>query len=885
MEGNPLSQSVLNACPTTGSRIGPYELGEQLGAGGMGVVFKATRADGQFHKEVAIKFLQWHMTHERYQRFLYEKEILASLDHPNICRLLDAGVAESGQPYFVMEYVQGQNLVQFAEKLGLRERLNLFNQICHAVHFAHTNLVVHRDLKPSNILVNEQGEVTLLDFGISKVLKTESADLTQTHQQVMTPDYASPEQIEGNPISTASDIYGLGLLLFELITGVRPFAGASSSNIARLQHAILEHQPPLPSSRFEPPARLSTPSQKRWLVSLREDLDWVCLKALEKKPENRYSSALELADEIHGFLTGAPVTARQHHRWYKTRKFVTRNLTAVIYAGLFMALLLGASIFHTVKITQQKNKALHESQKSRQFVNYLSGIFRSSSPDNVTNTTLTAKELLDRGTQTLEIELGDQPDLRAEMLMVLGYIYHNLGFFEKSKSLLEESVAFFEQQSDRHEDLISESNLYLSYTYLQLEEYDQAKGTLAVALDHFKKQEPSSKLVSCYLEFSLLSWKQNQIEESQAYCLMAAETYERCSDCSNRQLGSIYHRFGLINQIRGELDEALIYFQKALDIADRDMSSVLSYSNDLMGIADILVEKDEWSRAEALVLKAMESRLTVLEENHPDIGQCHHFLGLVYRKQGRWQESDHHYRQALSIRTKAFGDDHHKTTHTKTNYGILLREMGRFEEAEPLYREALSSLIESYGENHWRVAVGYNNLGRLLLDMDRIDEAVSNSTSARTIFINTMGEGHQNVGITWINSGFAILEQGKLVEAQFAFEQAQHILTDALGPDHHRFGLVYLGLARIQMQQSNHAQAMSLLEKSLAITLGKFGPVDHRTAEVEIYLAACLHKLGKADEARSILSKQKETGSVSKLHNPATKRELNKLSKLLLPDG
>ncbi|MBL8227835.1 MAG: serine/threonine protein kinase [Bryobacterales bacterium] len=336
-------------------QIGPYAVDRELGRGGMGVVYLARRADKQFQKLVAIKLMHTSlMDDEMLKRFRAERQILASLEHPNIARLLDGGTTEQGEPYFVMEYVRNAMPLRRhvdEQALPIRERLRLFRIVCGAVHYAHQRLVVHRDLKPANILVTEEGEIKLLDFGIAKqlipVFGGEEAPHTRTGHAAMTPEYASPEQIRGEALGTTSDVYSLGVVLFDLLTGRLPFP--SQENVISMMHAICEVEPPKPSTvvvSVEPPTNAPTTQRDRWKLSreLTGDLDNIVLRALEKDPERRYSSAMELSDDIGRYLEGLPVLARKASGFYRARKFAARHRAVIVSAAAAILLLIGGTV-------------------------------------------------------------------------------------------------------------------------------------------------------------------------------------------------------------------------------------------------------------------------------------------------------------------------------------------------------------------------------------------------------------------------------------------------------------------------------------------------------------------------------------------------------------
>jgi serine/threonine protein kinase len=348
--GDFLSKPVLPAATepdVVGRRIGPYRVLGRIGYGGMGVVYRAVRDDDVFHKTVALKIVHGGATPEHMRRLAQERQILARLQHPNIATILDGGTTDEGQPFLVMEYVEGAPIDTYCSirSLGTRERLEIFRTVCGAVHYAHQNLVVHRDLKPQNILVTADGQPKLLDFGIAKLLAAgvdPDEAPTATLLPMMTPDYASPEQVRGQPVTTASDVYSLGVVLYELLTGRRPYTVRADS-LDEIVRAVCDTEPELPSAAVRTGSVDAT--QSHALPSeLTGDLDTIVLKALRKEPSRRYLSALELSDDVHRHLAGLPVLARKDTLRYRVGKFAGRHRTAVAGAGLVLVSLVGGIV-------------------------------------------------------------------------------------------------------------------------------------------------------------------------------------------------------------------------------------------------------------------------------------------------------------------------------------------------------------------------------------------------------------------------------------------------------------------------------------------------------------------------------------------------------------
>ena len=430
-----------------GTQVGPYRLMRELGAGGMGVVWLAERTDGILKRPVALK-LPLMPVHQRAlaERFSRERDILASLTHANIARLYDAGITVAGQPYLALEYVLGQPLGEYCDRhhLDVRSRIGLLIQVVRAVQYAHANLVVHRDLKPSNILVTDSGEVRLLDFGVAKLIgdgEPGESELTHIAGRAHTPSYASPEQISGAPVSIASDVYSLGVIGYELLTGSRPYR-PSADGRAALEHAVLNSDPLRPSLAVTPEAaeQRGLVTERKLATLLEGDLDTILLKSLKKRPEDRYATADALAEDLERHLRGDAIDARADSRWYRLRKFARRNRVAVgATATIAVALVTGLSI-----ALWQAQEARHEADRANAVQQFMLDLFRANEagqPDPISARKATARELLDRGAQRIQTALETQPEARIELLDTLARLYAELGLWAEAGDLTEQQIA------------------------------------------------------------------------------------------------------------------------------------------------------------------------------------------------------------------------------------------------------------------------------------------------------------------------------------------------------------------------------------------------------------------------------------------------------------
>src|ERR1700675_2699046 len=445
-----------------GTRVGPYRVVSILGYGGMSTVYRGERDDSQYHRVVAIKVLQHATVHPRLRSRLHsERHILATLDHGSIARLIDSGDLEDGTPYLVMEYVDGESIDSYCDSrtLFIRERLELFISVCAGVHYAHRNFVVHRDIKASNIFVTDEGVPKLLDFGIAKLLAPESLShtlpVTRLQERILTPENAAPEQVLGRPITTATDIYALGVLLYQLLTGRSPYRLLSYSQL-QLERAICMDDPVRPSQMVvsklsgENDADRSRISDRRGLspqrlrTRLSGDLDAIIGMAMRKEPDRRYPSVEALAADVQRHLTGRPVRARQGDWRYHSAKFLRRHTLAVagiaaIIVGL--SVVAGITLWQNHRIELAREATAQERDRAQQVSAFLVDVFSQADPFTAQGEQPTARDLLDRGAQKILSNSNLQPEVRAQLLESIGLAYRRQGLSERAVPLLEQAVA------------------------------------------------------------------------------------------------------------------------------------------------------------------------------------------------------------------------------------------------------------------------------------------------------------------------------------------------------------------------------------------------------------------------------------------------------------
>ena len=448
-----------------GRVVAKYQLVSVLGRGGAGTVFLGERADKQFSGKVAVKVVDRAAAADLGMRFRAERQILASLNHPNIARLMDAGETDDGQGYLVMEYVEGQPLDQYCDerRLDLRKRLKLFIDICAAVQYAHQNLIIHRDLKPANILVTADGTAKLLDFGIAKLLhqgngSNTASELTRMNERLLTPEYASPEQIIGGPVTTATDVYSLGIVLYRLLTGLRPYDLSGATSQLEMERSICVADPPRPSANVlramqSPPAKdeqtiaalalsrgVSPERLRRRLVG---DLDAIVMRTLRKEPQHRYSSVERLVADIRHYLENEPVQARQGNWIYYTQRFVRRHTTAVAASAGFLIFLTGVAIVMSIQrqnIAAALDRATHDRERAEKVSQFMLDVFSAADPFINFGKEPTARILLDQAARNIQSDLSQQPEVRARLLEAIGRSYRRMGQPDRAVAYLQDSL-------------------------------------------------------------------------------------------------------------------------------------------------------------------------------------------------------------------------------------------------------------------------------------------------------------------------------------------------------------------------------------------------------------------------------------------------------------
>lgn len=724
------------------TRIGRYRVLRELGRGGMGQVILAERADGHFNQQVALKLVKRGMdSDEILRRFQHERQILAALQHPNIARLYDGGRTEDGRPYFVMEYVQGESITSYADRkrLTTAQRLALFRVVCAAVQYAHRNLIVHRDLKPSNILVTEEGTVKLLDFGIAKLLSDEQTPetvlQTQAGLRLMTPEYAAPEQIRGDIVTTATDVYQLGVVLYELLTGHRPYHLESRVR-AEVERIILEEEPTRPSTAIgttqdaETVSLARRTSRERLRRRLAGDLDTIVLMALRKDINQRYGSAEHLSEDLRRHLVGLPVQAQSATLRYRVSKFIRRHRIGVGATAVIVSLMLTVVtlvILFAVTQAQQNERITQERDKAQHVVNYLIDIFKVSNPDETQGQQITAEEILRRGATQAAHDLAAQPDVLALMQHTIGTVYTNLGLYTAADSLLRQALALRTQP--QREDLSPDQATTLHQlgvlTVLR-GNYHAARPLLDEAL-HIRETlyGPTHADVAHTLrERAYIDYVEGNYEAADSRYSQILSVLEALPDTLDNLLAGVTNDLAMIRTQEERYTEAELLFRQALAAHRRLHGNLnMDVATDLSNLALVLKRQNRLDEAEPIYREVLSISRTLLDPNHPDLATDLNNFGTFQQDRGNLTEAESLFREALQIRRSALPEGHPHITYSLLGLGQSLMRQDQAGDALPFLQEGVEIWEAALPESHWATAYARSVLGACLTQLQRYTEA------------------------------------------------------------------------------------------------------------------------------------------------------------------
>jgi serine/threonine-protein kinase len=755
--------------PLIGRIVGKYKIIKILASGGMGRVYLGERSDQQYLKQVAVKLINPGIYHGVIiKRFRNERQALANLDHPNIAKLLDGGATENGIPYFIMEYIEGEPVDKYCDinKLKIHQRLELFRTICSAVHFAHQNLIVHRDIKPENIIVTKDGVPKLLDFGIAKILNSTSEDyiydgLTRQGTWQLTPEYASPEQILGENVTTSTDIYSLGVLLYVLLTGHRPYK-FHNSNPGEINKVITEVHPEKPSVIVTSteeiilkngevlkinPEKISgnrgeTPDRLRKILS--GDLDNIIKAALRKEASRRYLSVQQFSDDILKYLQGRPIIARHDTFRYRTNKFITRHKVGFISFLIIIFLCVSgimAVLWQAEAANKQRDIAQKEAQKAEAVKNFIQEMLSAADP-GISGKDVKVYDLLKDASRKVDNELKKQPGVQAELFATIGNVYEGLGIYEEANTNFRKAL-------------------------------------------HLNKNLHSDKSIEyagSLKDIALLKHYEGEISEADSLYRLSINIYRSLPLVKPSDYAEVLNDYGILLCDESKFDESEKYLRKALSFAKK-------LNTDLPGtiinnLAITLDYKGDTAEAGRLYKEAYTFFRNKYGDFHPRVATAINNLAFISVQQKNYKESARLFKQALDMKIKIYGEKHPELGLAYHNYATSLYFTGDYYKAEKEFYKAIGIYKLSFNDEHVYYSNTYHWLGRVFIAEKKYYEAekyLRKALSLRQKIFNN--PGHHSIAASGSELGYCLALQGKFSEAKKLLTDNYNILEKTLGKD------------------------------------------------------------------------------------------------------
>ena len=770
--------------------IANYRLLQKIGEGGMGEVYLAEQLK-PIQRRVAIKIVKPGMdSREVVARFAAEEQALALMNHPCIARAYDAGTTEQGRPYFVMEYVAGEPITEWCDRhrLGLPERLQLFSRVCDGVQHAHQKAIIHRDLKPHNVLVtmvDDQPVPKIIDFGVAKAIGQSLADetvFTRLGQLIGTPEYMSPEQIEmsSENIDTRTDIYSLGVILYELITGVPPFDAEDfrKDGFDAIRRRIREIEPPKPSTRVGrgPDSTLSAKNRasepSRLASDLKGDLDWITLKALEKDRARRYATASELAQDIHRFLSHEPVLASPPSAAYRFSKLVKRHRGAVTALAAIFVVLVGTAIVSTalyLRAERESKRAHEQAARAEQVARLMRDMLSGAGPSvAMGRDTKLLREILENASKRLDRDVAGQPEVEAELRSMLAETYSDLGEFDVAKANNDRSLALFTKQLGPDAEKTLEQVNNQAILAWRLGDMGAAESLNVYLREHATKA----------------------LGPDHVLALLA-----------NAGLAAVYN-YSTQNAKADSLGTpALAGLRKKL--GDRDVQTLGAMTT----MATVYTDERRFDLAES----TFTTLIHLLRENYgpdyPQLLSARVSLGWMYRLAGRKEDAERETSEGLDAERRVLGSDHAETMVAINNLAIIEKDLGHFAKAEPLYLENLERAQRVQGPKHPEAITSVVNLASFYYDRGRYAESESRANQAVTLFEGVVPDDFPGKNIARQLRGLSLLKLGRNAEAEKDLLAAEKVLMPLFGPEHRRVKELHAALAEVEARLGKPAEA------------------------------------------------------------------------------
>jgi serine/threonine-protein kinase len=775
-----------------GETIGGYRLIELIGQGGMGVVYRARPADERLDRDVAIKLLPSGPALESLaQRLIREAEIQSRMSHPNITRLYDAGVSEGGLPFLVMEIVDGEPIDTYCEsqQLSTRQRVKLVREIASAIASAHSNLVLHRDIKPSNVLIAEGGQPKLLDFGIATLIGEQVGDVTK-RTLALTPTYASPEQLTGKRSSIATDVYQLGLLLFQVLSGKSLFGDQDVATA--IERAVRDETVHLPADAK---------------AQMDNELQAIILKCVQTDPAARYSDANALNEDLGRYLNGYPIAASAPRWWTPAVKLVRRNpWISMAFATLAVTLIAG-NFLYLDALRSSREEARIEAQRATAVTEFLVETFETSAPGGPMSEQATARNILDAGAKSLDAQLTDQPALRAQILFTIGRLYLHIGDYDQSERLLLESLSLGEQvHGADHESL---ANVHKALSQMYAGPIQQAESAVFHIQESLRIHEKHHGIDADYAQLlallaSIETWERERYDVALQLLLEADGIQGRLLDDGDPDRINILSGLASVYSRLNQLENAEASGSRALRLAESNFGLVhAKVHGPLHILARVLLAEGRLEEAAALFQRDLELLISVNGQDHPETANAYLNVANVLRRLGRSEDALPAAKEALVAFERSLGKAHTRYAHAASQLAGLLQETDNIEAAEPLLLEAIAIYESIHGPQHTYTAYGLKAYGDYLFRLGRFDETRVQFARAHQIRMAVNGADHPQTALTAVSLGAVDLELGNLDEAETYFYSALAIQEKALGADHPRLEntLSYIGWLHISQER------------------------------------------------------------------------------------
>ncbi|WP_444995620.1 protein kinase domain-containing protein [Aliikangiella sp. IMCC44359] len=765
------AELVRTEVPEWVAEIEKYRVKSLIAKGGMGDVYLGVRVDNEFEQQVAVKILSTHLNNEASKlRFLRERQILADFHHPNIARLLDGGTSKEGTPYLIMEYIQGEAIDQYCDRhaLSIDDRIKLVIKICNAISYAHQQLIVHRDIKPSNILVNAQGEPFLLDFGIAKTLsesKQYSKEITITQNRMLTPEIASPEQIMGQPTTPATDVYGLGILLYRLLSGCYPFTLSNKepstiSSYQQLERRICTSPPPRPSKillslKNEKTAEFCLPIEAH-AKSLKGDLENIILKALRKQAAHRYASSQALADDLKRYLNHEPVLAKPQSIGYVTKKLIQRHPFGSITSVVVIFTLIITVFFYTIQLRQQRDIAQKQLATAKTVTQFLVDSFQIADPGESMGDKITAKQILDQGAARISGEFDIIPEVKAEMLYVIGQVYLSIGELVRARTLLEEA----DEIAGNILGEKSEKKLQIQTALGRLSAYQgnqqESKKRLSKALQIALKEYPESHLLPGEIANALIPTLQG-LEEFEQLENLLAEMITRYS-----KILPEWHPIMLklrtgaynLNLVRGSLSEALTQASFVFEISRKHYGEKHPLTiQTQFRLAKILYKDGQLKKAKSIAETAYQNNRQIFGEKHYSNISILSSLAGINGELFDSQASIKNNVELIQIATAYMGEKSGMVGDGYNSIGLAYQDIGNFDKAIEAVKKSIEINTANLGETSLEVAINHTNLGAIYMDSQQFELAEKHLLKGLEIKENVIGKDTDTTAYSYNHIG------------------------------------------------------------------------------------------------------------------------------------